>query len=1129
MGSRVLITLVLVVVLLWPTHHVDGLEVSVDTDIPGYIMEDHINLTGTTSIQTRSWMETTANDFSDGTNHNTTVDAETDEVRLIPSLTVRILNGGNAVLQGGEDEWDKYILDQVVIRYGGKYWMYYCGGRDANPNKYALMTAYHIGLATSTDGISWTKYSGNPVLSARVDIYDYTNLIMPVVMVENGTFHMYYAGNRGNKISSDSQDINICYATSTDGYDWTKYSGNPVLLHGKPTTAWDGLDIRPTSVFRAPSGKLRMYFKATGIGQGSNLGAAESTDFRTWRYITTKSLYEGDPNGWEDGVTNYNHLEYYNGTYRMWTHADKLTWRVGWICSEDGMNWTPSEYPVISPTAGTIYSNDVENPSVVDEGDHMRIYTTCWDGTGNRRVACFEATVGMLNGTYLSNVKDLGGLADLGATNPVKKTPIGSEVRVYLRWSNDSTTWSAWTELDGTREPTGVSTRYVQYKVELRAERDWIRPSLRAFILGYSFPVTSVDYSVGGGPWQSAGGNLTDWFASVRLHDGDYNVRVRATDRSGRESIEILPVKVDLRPPAGILQLEDGRNMTDSTEIGWGVMASDTHGVPFIRVSTDPEMAGTSWTPFASKGVLQYDGPDGNVTVFAELRDGTGRTTLLSDSIWLDTTPPSGNLTINDGAWGTVNRTVDLNISWYDEQGLLGFYVSNYAGFSYSAWMEPVHEMEWDLLDNDGTSTVYVKLVDLVGHETVIWSTILLDTQPPYAAFVINDNDKYTNSLDVHLNVWEEEDEPVEAFIVDDDGSMVGNVMVIEDGQSIPWDLEVGPDGVRTVRMLMRDRAGNEKVVMDSIVLDTVAPGGDLELPKCHDGFTNTRKVLVRINATDALSGVAMYRSREDDTWQPFGPYINVTLSAEEGAKEIQIDLMDHAGNEATLRTSVVLDTTPPVGHIIVANGSLYVNDRSIPVELHFEDGGSDLAFMSNMLLYDGDDPWIVFSDTDTFSIPSDLDLERTEGPWKITYYVQDGAGNIAEANAIITVDLTAPVIEVHHVGGEAVVAGLNEFTVSVFDWWDPSPIVEWRVDGGKWRALEGDRIEIDLDTGKFSIEVRAIDAAGNEGVRSVEEEATLDLVVVSTWLLLIVIIAIVVIVVYVRERRKMRGERLDR
>jgi predicted GH43/DUF377 family glycosyl hydrolase len=59
---------------------------------------------------------------------------------------------------GAAGAWDKgQVCEPRVVRVHDQYYMFYthCAG------------THGIGLATSLDGKSWTKYAGNPVLVAQ--------------------------------------------------------------------------------------------------------------------------------------------------------------------------------------------------------------------------------------------------------------------------------------------------------------------------------------------------------------------------------------------------------------------------------------------------------------------------------------------------------------------------------------------------------------------------------------------------------------------------------------------------------------------------------------------------------------------------------------------------------------------------------------------------------------------------------------------------------------------------------------------------------------------------------------------------------------------------------------------------
>ena len=68
-------------------------------------------------------------------------------------------HAGNPVLAvGAAGSWDDdAVWGPAVLKEGSSYKMWYTGDDGANPSR--------IGLATSTDGITWTKAAANPVLS----------------------------------------------------------------------------------------------------------------------------------------------------------------------------------------------------------------------------------------------------------------------------------------------------------------------------------------------------------------------------------------------------------------------------------------------------------------------------------------------------------------------------------------------------------------------------------------------------------------------------------------------------------------------------------------------------------------------------------------------------------------------------------------------------------------------------------------------------------------------------------------------------------------------------------------------------------------------------------------------------
>jgi predicted GH43/DUF377 family glycosyl hydrolase len=141
---------------------------------------------------------------------------------------------GSPVLSAGPaGSWDGAFLEQPhVLLVGSTYYLWYMGSNG--------VTAA-IGLATSTDGIVWTKHASNPVLRpGNPGSWDGYLLGEPAVAVANGIFYMMYTAE-----ASASPHGRIGLATSLDGITWQKYANNPVM---EPASGWESARIGAKSL-----------------------------------------------------------------------------------------------------------------------------------------------------------------------------------------------------------------------------------------------------------------------------------------------------------------------------------------------------------------------------------------------------------------------------------------------------------------------------------------------------------------------------------------------------------------------------------------------------------------------------------------------------------------------------------------------------------------------------------------------------------------------------------------------------------------------------------------------------------------------------------------------------------------
>jgi predicted GH43/DUF377 family glycosyl hydrolase len=184
----------------------------------------------------------------------------------------------NPVLsEGPPGAWDDHGATFASVIYdslAAEFRMYYHGFSGST---------HQIGLAVSPNGINWTKYAGNPVLTPGPDAWDANQVRVPMVWKEGLTdYRMIYTG-------AGSGGMRVGYATSTDGITWTKHPSNPVF--NDPT--WASGDTENWGVMKVGSEYL-MWYSDFGLRQS---GIAVSTDLVNWTPYQSAPIFSssGDP------------------------------------------------------------------------------------------------------------------------------------------------------------------------------------------------------------------------------------------------------------------------------------------------------------------------------------------------------------------------------------------------------------------------------------------------------------------------------------------------------------------------------------------------------------------------------------------------------------------------------------------------------------------------------------------------------------------------------------------------------------------------------------------------------------------------------------------------------------------
>ncbi len=479
--------------------------------------------------------------------------------------------------------------------------------------------------------------------------------------------------------------------------------------------------------------------------------------------------------------------------------------------------------------------------------------------------------------------------------------------------------------------------------------------------------IDQIRFSADNGQTWGAWGNYTgSTNLTVPSGDGAKTTQAQVRDKAGNIGILQSTITLDTTPVVGTIKINADAAATNQTQVTLNLTASDAlSGVGLMRFTTDTvNWIWSAWENYQSTKSITLPAGDGLKQVFWQIYDRAWNLASGSDSILLDTVPPSASFTINGDAALTNSTFVNLQI--YASDSGSGLNVMSYAINStdpsaFSAW-EPVAASKNITLPNyQGPNYVNIKIRDKAGNETFVWKSIVLDTVPPSGTAVMNGGAEFTTSGIVTANL---------SFT---DAISGLSQMRFSKGNTEPWsDWEPyaaqktfdnwGSDGTRWMNVQVKDVAGNMRTVFDSIVLDSTPPAASIVI-NGGDASTSSRDAVLTLTGTDALSGVDQMRLSFDSgstwsSWENFSASKNVTLTDGAGQKQVQFQIRDKAGNLSLIASDSIQYSPVSTGIIFTsANTSaqqdyaLTYTSNGVPVTENWKlaPGTNDLLVRANI------------------------------------------------------------------------------------------------------------------------------------------------------------------------------------
>lgn len=193
---------------------------------------------------------------------------------------------GTIFTEGNDGEWDRYLyggFTGTAVKKGGIIYLYYQGADDYS-EEFGTVTWRAIGVATSADGLNFTKHPANPLLEWFPHDYLEEGAVSAGAFVLDDTVHLIYGAN--TEETNDLINADGRLATATDAIHFTDQG--VVLDHTDPQVWAFGDELFPVIAF-ADNGRYFIYYIPNGVLQTGKLGVAWGSDLTQLQSAAARS------------------------------------------------------------------------------------------------------------------------------------------------------------------------------------------------------------------------------------------------------------------------------------------------------------------------------------------------------------------------------------------------------------------------------------------------------------------------------------------------------------------------------------------------------------------------------------------------------------------------------------------------------------------------------------------------------------------------------------------------------------------------------------------------------------------------------------------------------------------------
>jgi|GEM_PF-1147902 len=572
--------------------------------------------------------------------------------------------------------------------------------------------------------------------------------------------------------------------------------------------------------------------------------------------------------------------------------------------------------------------------------------------------------------------------------------------------------------------------------VALRIDADAAYTQTSAVTLSWSAPATDAPIRV----WLSKDEGRFDDFDVVELSgdagdlpfdlqtlstftgDGTYVVYARFFDAAGNAVDRSDSIVLDATAPqasplrCSTCVVDNATVLSNSRNITLEMFASDV-GSGVVQTRTSIAGGPAVNEGYALTRQVTLPDSDGPHIVAVQYVDGAGNASAAQQMVVvLDRTPPViTSFDISGADSHTRNTTVMLALSATDAADMR---FSNSAVFD-TAFAPYAPQASWPLASPavDETKEVFVEVRDAAGNVASASDTIVLDTTAPSGVLVIDGGAVSTSNTSPPATLTFPNDTVaygVHDGIVGCSGASTPTGVTLGDTTASLTLSLAGADGLKQKTVCLRDVAGNFGVATASILLDTTAPTGTVQVAS-GDAFTQTALVDVQLSASDDVTDVALGEGTLDcatASYQTFEPNKQYAIVGGDGPVEVIACLRDTVGLTYSVSDTVVLDRVAPTVGLVVQGGATHTSTAQVSVEVSASADVVEMALANAGSLDCATASYTRYTAAQLFS------LTGADGSRPVSVCVRDGAGWEASTSTSIVLDTAAPTASLTLDGG---------------------------------------------------------------------------------------------------------------